>query len=349
VLTHSFVTILKPHMTERIRGAGMQESAQKPLMQEYAPVRSGIEGFADGMSIFPRLKEWENQIALQALREGKSVDVLRGITPFRQYLGVAKRAEEAGEDSPFRSFATLFAHSPSIDMLVSFGNFHTIRTWTRTFVGQYPKFHLPLEQFYQDALYRIVPYQAREYDLSFGRSFTSFVTGMLEKRFHTFAISYIQEISAPQSYEQKPTTKRGRPAQSRERAFLASMDDPEPKSGTPMSLSEHLENTLFIAEDTTARDDLEAIHKIHTLASLAGLNNIQEETLVALYVYGGNTRLLSQLRRTTSRSIRMQRQIALERIQELGYETVNNILTGEYSTLDAARASYQQVSEMQQA
>ncbi len=90
-------------------------------------IRTGIEGFADGMSIFPRLKEWENQIALQALREGKTVQDLRGITPFRQYLGVAKRASAAGERSPFHSFTSLFALSPGIDTLISLGSFHTIR------------------------------------------------------------------------------------------------------------------------------------------------------------------------------------------------------------------------------
>ena len=213
-------------------------------------------------------------------------------------------------------------------MLVSFGNFHTIRSWTRTFIKQYPQFHLPLEKFYQAALFKIVPYQARNYDPKFGRSFTSFVTGMLEKRFHTFAVNHIKEITTPISYEQKPTAKRGRPAQSKERAFLASMEDPEPKSGTLLSLRQHLENIMAVDMDTTASDDLEARHKIHLLSQLAGLNDTQEETLVALFVYGGNTRLLSQLRRSTTRSVRWQRQTALEKIQELGYETVNGILTG---------------------
>jgi len=330
-------------MTERIRRTNVREAQQLPL------IRTGIEGFADGMSIFPRLKEWENQIALQALREEKLVDMLRVITPFRQYLGVAKRAEAAGESSPFSSFATLFSKSPSIDYLVSFGNFHTIRTWTRTFIQRYPNLHFPLEQFYQEALFQILPNQARDYDPSFGRSFTSFVTGMLEKRFNTFAVNHIRDITTPVSYEQKSTAKRGRPAQSKERSFLASLEDPEPKSGTPMSLRQHLENTLLIAEDTTTRDDLEARHKIHILSCLAGLNDMQEETLVALFVYGGSTRLLSQRRGSTTRSVRWQRQTALEKIYELGYETVNGILTGEFSTLDATIASHKQVSEMQQA
>jgi len=315
-------------MPERTRRAEGAEAVHKPSMQEFLSMRSGSAGFADSMRIFPRLKEWENHIALSHLREGKSVADLRGITPFRLYLNVARRAQEAGEESPFHSFATLFAHSPSIDLLVSFGNFHTIRTWTRTYAQQYPKLHLPLEQFYQEALYHIVPYQARNYDPSYGGSFTGFVTGMLEKRFRAFAVHHIKEITAPTSYEDKPQSKPGKPAQGRERAFLASMDALQPQSGTPMSLREHLENTLFVMQDTTARDDLEARHKIHMLSHLAGLTTIQEETLVALYVYGGNTRLLSQLRRTTDRSVRWQRQSALEKIQELGYETVSAILTG---------------------
>ena len=67
-------------MSERQCGAGITETQRQPT------IRPGIEGFADGMRIFPRLNEWENQIALGALREGKTVDNLRTITPFRQYL-----------------------------------------------------------------------------------------------------------------------------------------------------------------------------------------------------------------------------------------------------------------------
>src|SRR6266496_6698635 len=143
--------------------------------REHGFIRAGIEGFADGMRMFPRLKEWENQIALQALREGKTVQDLQNITPFRQYLGVAKRAYLAGEHSPFSSFPSLFAESPSIDLLVSFGNFHTIRSWTWKFANHYPDLNLPLEQFFQDALYRIAPYSARRYDPSIGNPFHHFL------------------------------------------------------------------------------------------------------------------------------------------------------------------------------
>jgi hypothetical protein len=142
-------------MTEGIR------RTEIPGIQKHGSIRTGIEGFADGMRMFPRLKDWENQIALHALREGKTVEDLRNITPFRQYLRVDRRAHLVGERSPFSSFTTLFAESPGIDMLVSLGNFHPIRTWTWTLAKQYPGLHLPLEQFFQDALYQIAPYSAR--------------------------------------------------------------------------------------------------------------------------------------------------------------------------------------------
>ena len=82
MLTHIVFTIVKPPMTEGIRRTGIRESQHLPS------IRPGIEGYAVGMRMFPRLHEWENQIALQTLREGKTVQDLRNITPFRQYLPV---------------------------------------------------------------------------------------------------------------------------------------------------------------------------------------------------------------------------------------------------------------------
>jgi DNA-directed RNA polymerase specialized sigma24 family protein len=312
-------------MTEKQRRAGIRESQSLPS------IRTGIEGFADGMRIFPRLKEWENQIALHAMREGKTVDEQRHITPFRQYLNVAQRAIHAGKDDPFLPFANLFDASPRIDMLVSIGNFHPIRTWTWTLAQQYPGLHLPLEQFFQDALYQIAPYSARSYDPSFNNPFHHYLAELLKKRFRGFVTTCQREITAPVSFEEKPQSKKGKPAQRRERVMLASLDAPMHNVETPQTLFEFVETTHFTPQDTTHAEDEEARHKIHLLAQLAGLNDKQEETLIALYVYGGDTTLLSQLRRCTTRNIRLHRQTALERIQELGYETVNGILTGRNS------------------
>ena len=313
-------------MTERQRTIGTRESQSLPS------IRTGIEGFADGMRIFPRLKEWENQIALRALREGKTVQDLRNITPFRQYVGVDRRAHLAGERSPFSSFTSLFAESPSIDMLVSLGNFHTIRTWTWTFAKQYPDLNLPLEQFFQDALYQITPYSARGYDPSFGNPFQNFLTGLLKKRFRTFVTAHVRELSSPVSFEEKPQTKKGRPVERRDRVKLASLETPMKYSETAQTVFEYIETTRSAPQDTTQAEDQAAKDKIHQLAQLAGLNDKQEETLIALYVYGGNTSLIAHLRRSTTRSVRGQRQNALEKLQELGYETVQSLLTNEYPT-----------------
>lgn len=323
MLTHFVFSILKiPPMTERQRAAGAGESQSLPS------IRTGIEGFADGMRIFPRLKEWENQIALHTLREGKTVDELRHITPFRQYLGVDKRAHLAGETSPFRSFTTLFDKSPSIDLLVSLGNFHTIRTWTWTLAKQYPDLNLPLEQFFQDALYQIAPYSARSYDPSFNNPFQNFLAELLKKRFRGFVTTHKREITVPISFEEKPQTKKGKPAARRTRVTLASLDTQMQHAETPQTLFEFVETTHQTPPDTTQEDDREARDKIHLLSKLAGLTDKQEETLIALYVYGGTTNLIARLRRSTPRSVRGQRQTALESIQALGYETVNGILTG---------------------
>jgi len=296
--------------------------------QSLPSIRPGIEGYADGMRMLPRLKEWENQIALQTLREGKTVDELRNVTPFRQYLGVAKRAYLAGEHSPFSSFTTLFAESPSIDMLVSFGNFHPIRARTWTLAKQYPELHLPLEQFFQDALYQIAPYSARSYDPSIGNPFHHFLAEILKKRFQTFVTTYQREITAPIQSEEIPQSTKGRPAQRRERVKIASLDAPIRNAGIPQTLFEFVERTHHTPQDTTHIEDQEARDKIHLLAQLAGLNDKQEETLVAMYVYGGDTRIIAQLRRRTTRSVRMQRQTALSKLEQLGYETVQGVLTG---------------------
>jgi DNA-directed RNA polymerase specialized sigma24 family protein len=320
-------------MIENMRRAGIPES-QNPVA-----IRTGIEGFADGMSMFPRLKEWENQIALATLREGKAVEDLRHITPFRQYLGVAQRATNAGRDDPFIPFAHLFDASPRIDMLVSFGSFHTIRTWTWTLAQRHPHLNLPLEQFFQDAMYTIVPYQARAYDPSYGSSFNSFLVEMLKKRFTNFVNEQKREHSSPVSYEEKPAAKKGRAAASKERVVFASLDAPMSNIETPQTFLAYIETTRPAPQEKTHEEDQEAKDKIHLLSTLAGLSDRQEETLVGIFVYGGDTTMLSQLRQSTDRAIRYQRQIALERIGQLGFETVNGVLTGKYETLEDARAS----------
>jgi len=276
--------------------------------------------------MFPRLKEWENQIALKALREKKTVNELRNITPFRQYLGVAKRAYLAGEHSPFSSFPSLFTESPSIDMLVSFGNFHLIRARTWTLAKQYPELHLPLEQFFQDALYQIAPYSARNYDPSIGNPFHHFLAEILKKRFQTFVTTYQREITTPLQSEEMSQTKNGKPAQ--RRVKIASLDAPIRNAEIPQTLFEYFEQTHHAQPEKRQAGDQEVRDKIHLLAQLAGLNEPQEETLVAVYVDGNKTQQIAHLRRRTTRMVRMYKQTALSKIAQLGFETVQGVLTG---------------------
>jgi DNA-directed RNA polymerase specialized sigma24 family protein len=118
--------------------------------------------------------------------------------------------------------------------------------------------------------------------------------------------------------------------------MLASLDAQMQHVETPQTLFEYVETTHYTPQDTIQLEDEEARHKIHLLSQLAGLNDTQEETLVALYVYGGNTTLISHLRRRTTRMVRMYRQDALSKLEELCFETVQGVLTGEYQTRELA-------------
>ncbi len=63
---------------------------------------------------------------------------------------------------------------------------HTIRTWT--FAQKYPNLNVPLEQFFQDALYQIAPYSARSYGPSFHNPLHHFLAELLKKRFRNFVL-----------------------------------------------------------------------------------------------------------------------------------------------------------------
>jgi DNA-directed RNA polymerase specialized sigma24 family protein len=109
---------------------------------------------------------------------------------------------------------------------------------------------------------------------------------------------------------------------------------------TPQTVFEFIESTHQTPLDTTHAEDQEARDTIRLLSQLAGLNDKQEETLVAVFIYGGNTKLIAHLRRRTPRMVNMYRQTALEKIQELGYETVQQVLTGGYQSVDEQERAF---------
>ena len=54
---------------------------------------------------------------------------------------------------------------------------------------------------------------------------------------------------------------------------------------------------------------------------------MQEETRVALFVHGNTNTLIARRRRRISRMVRLNRQTACEKLQELGYDTTQALLT----------------------
>ena len=97
--------------------------------------------------------------------------------------------------------------------------------FTRSVLGhgrlrsRYPDLNLPLEQFFQDALYHIVPAQAKSYDPSYGRTFTSYVVSMLKKRFSSFVDAHKTAYTTPVRYGVGNETTKGK-TQGEQRAYL---------------------------------------------------------------------------------------------------------------------------------
>ena len=172
---------------------------------------------------------------------------------------------------------------------------------------------------------------------TYGNSFQNFAVHMLKKRFSSFVNEQKREHSSPVWYEQKQAAKKGRPKASKERVVFARLDAPMPHVETPQTFFEYFETTRPVPQDTIQAEDQEVRDKIHLLSQLAGLTDRQEETLIALYVYGGDTKLIAQMRHCTTRLVRMYRQEALRKLEELGYETVQEVLTGTYKAPELAK------------
>ncbi len=168
---------------------------------------------------------------------------------------------------------------------------------------------------------------------------------MLKKRFSNFVDAHKTANTSPVSYDERNETTKGRPRASGERTRFASLDARMPRANSPQTVLEFYEESHPAPVESTRQDDQEVKERIQILSTLAGLSDRQEETLVGIFVYGGDTTMLAQLRRSTGRAIRYQRQIALEKIGQLGFETVCGVLTGKYPTLEEAKASMLAMSE----
>src|SRR5947209_1243516 len=179
------------------------------------------------MKAFPVLHEWEIQAALNAHRKGAGIAQLRQITPFRQYLSVERYNLP---HPPFNgSFTKLFAESSDIPHLVAVGIFPTVNQWVHQWISLNDHKDLPLEEFFQDALFRHIPYSASRYKPVAGATFKTYAVNNLKHSFFRFVQTWERDNSTPEGFVQGAT---GAPKEIGRRRAIDSLQRVLPESGS---------------------------------------------------------------------------------------------------------------------
>jgi len=291
---------------------------------------SGIEGYSAAMKRYPVISREQTEAALAALAGGKSVKELRSHALFAPYLA----QEEADLLSnpnvynapPVRSYRQLFADSPGIENLVAFGNFPTVLHWVEKFRATYTGLPLALEEFMQDALYKIVPEEAKRYQTSAGASFKIYLSNMLIWRLNDLVDSCITRSSILPAgvYRQEGL----RPKHDGRRVSIESLDAPLPEeneNGDPGSFYDVVadERALLPGES------LAGASAIASLYAIAGISQKQAQVLQTSIIEGESQGYAASLCGVGERAIRARRDEAVAKFRRLGKERVIAILSGD--------------------
>jgi hypothetical protein len=159
-------TILKFLMTERKRATKVPETTSSKRVS-YSDLYVGVERYQQDMTRFPILSYEQTLAAVFAFQSGSSVDRLRSHTLFAPHLQAEEKQYYQDENYRFQrptaSFRELFAESPSIDFLVALGRFDLVQKWGEKYTRAYAGLTLPIEKYYSDALYWLIPNMVGKY------------------------------------------------------------------------------------------------------------------------------------------------------------------------------------------
>ena len=300
-------------------------------------LKSGIEGYAASMKRYPVLSVEQTEAALVALRGGQSLHQLRAHTLFAPHLDKEERDlfnnPNKYHASPVHSYRQLFSDSPTIGHLVSFGNFPTVLTWAQRFQATYHDVPLPLEEFMQNALYKIVPEQAKHYNPMSGSSFKSYMSNMLIWKLDSLVDASITRRSMLPA----GVTKAGRKAKhdSRRRA-IESLDASFPEetdNGEEVSLYDIVEQTHVPA----LSEHLERTEALSALLKEAEITLKEAQVLQTYIIEGEAQDYAAATFGVTERTIRGRRDQAAAKFRRLGYENVVSILNGERDAIPPMR------------
>jgi DNA-directed RNA polymerase specialized sigma24 family protein len=303
-----------------------------------AVLAGGVEGYIKAMKAFPVLHEWEIQTALTAHRDGAGVAQLRHMTPFRQYLTIEGYQLP---QPPFKgSFTKLFAESSDIPHLVALGIFPTVNQWVHQWrdLNQYPG--LPLEEFFQDALHRHIPYSAGQYKPVEGATFRTYAVVLLRQRFSRFVETWQRQQTSPEGYAQGAT---GLPKEIGKRRAIDSLQRVLPETGRDdfekpsLSGAPREQTMLDLLDQRSHPESSEGIEKVAfysvvvDLARTAGLSALEGTVIVGLFVDGLTIAEIAYLLQKPEAQVRDARHRAMKQFRNMDGGTVTAILAGDVS------------------
>jgi hypothetical protein len=280
-------------------------------------VESGVKGYLQRMRQYPTLTSEQTALALAVLHSGGSMETLRALSSFSSPV---KEKQD--------SFNLLFATCTGLEMVIAYGNFPLIRKWGMQYAKAYPNLApFPLEEYFQDALWKHVPESVRAYMPDRGTVFKTWVSNKLIWELeHLVNQRYKDLYSTPPGYH--PFKEGFRPKNDPQRRALLSLDravpDPESDEGALTFAA-----TIVDPQANTEGEALQDVSNIRLLYQLARLTGRQEEVVTALFVNGEEPGELAERLHLTDRAIRSRREKALGALRTLSLPTIQGVLSGD--------------------
>lgn len=303
----------------------------------YRDMPFGNEHLGYHLRGYHELTRQETDAAIHVYRSGGSVSSLREHPLFAPKLEAETAAlhQMAGLPlyklkEPVNSYQLLFNNAPGIDMLVSLGHYRLIVRWCRLHDQVYKDLALPLEDFFNKALYEIVPEEARSYIPDPAHpGFEVWASRMLFWR--------LQNVVRKRERELRPLTLDGRQGSYARahkgsiRREIVSLDRPVEdawREKDPSAEGETLREAL--PGNLPGPEKLDDQSALFGLFQLAGLTANERQALVALTMYDYEQPEVGKLLRRDTRTIRYYRDHALAKLRALGDEkTILAILKGD--------------------
>lgn len=295
------------------------------------PMPVGLEGVRFHMRGIHQLSRLETDEAVKAYRAGLSVAHLRQHPLFAPKLQAEEKAARllpvSLHQQPVDSYSLLFGAGESIDHLVAFGHHELINRWCKVFDMIYEDLSLPLEEFYNTALYTILPHEARTYEPDPGHpGFEVWASRMLFWRLHSLAKKREREVKTlvadgRQHFARKDGTRRA----------IISLDSSLDTARREIEAYAEVETLKeALPGNLPGPEKLEDQSARTALFQLAGLTANEQKALVALVMYDYEHAEVGELLRRNERTVRYYRDHALAKLRSLGDEkTILAVLKGD--------------------